>query len=41
MNGADLCYLYIRDKTSEKLGISSAEAKRLIKFGRIMVENSF
>jgi hypothetical protein len=40
--GADLPYLHGRDKTAEKLGISSAEAKRLVAKlvadGRIIVE---
>lgn len=35
-NGADQPYLHGRDKTAEKLGISSAEAKRLV--GRLMRE---
>jgi hypothetical protein len=41
-DGADLPYLHGRDKTAEKLGISYAEAKRLvgklIEDGRISVE---
>ena len=41
-DGADLPYLHGRDKTAEKLGISYAEAKRLvgmlIKDGRVVVE---
>ena len=41
-DGADLPYLHGRDKTAEKLGISYAEAKRLvaqlIEDGRVVVE---
>lgn len=40
--GSDLPYLHGRDKTAEKLGISYAEAKRLvgklIEDGRVVVE---
>lgn len=35
-DGADLPYLHGRDKTAERLGISSAEAKRLV--GRLIAE---
>lgn len=35
-DGADLPYLHGRDKTAEKLGISSAEAKRLV--GRLIAD---
>lgn len=35
-DGADLPYLHGRDRTAEKLGISSAEAKRLV--GRLLAE---
>ena len=41
-DGADLPFLHGRDKTAEKLGISYAEAKRLVgrltKDGRVVVE---
>ena len=41
-DGADLPYLHGRDKTAKRLGISYAEAKRLvgmlIKDGRVVVE---